>query len=101
LIILARVNGLALTVLFGAGTLFGQGHHIEDVPVNPPQNLLPNPFHHFHYVPIALCLTKISILVFYLRVFPGKREKWMTWSTIVFVIAFGILIIIMDVRNAL
>jgi hypothetical protein len=44
-----------------------------------------------------MCFTKLSILVFYLRVFPARRERWLSWGTIVFVILFTIPMLIGDV----
>lgn len=45
---------------------------------------------------LALCFTKISILVFYLRVFPGRREIWLSWITIGIVVSYSIPFLILD-----
>jgi hypothetical protein len=39
---------------------------------------------------IEVAVLKLSILFFYLRIFPGKTVRRLLWTTIVFVIAFGI-----------
>jgi len=99
LIVFACINSLALKVLFAIGTLFGQGHHIDDVPINLLDASFQITFVTLIIYQFALCLTKISILVFYLRVFPGRREKWMAWSTIICVAAYGLPLIVTDIRQ--
>lgn len=76
-IMIAWFNAFAVLVLFGVGTEYGHGHHIEDIPLN----VLPGSYAVLHGAllcyQLALLFTKLSILVFYLRVFPGHRERWM------------------------
>ncbi|KAM0277619.1 hypothetical protein ACHAQH_005647 [Verticillium albo-atrum] len=47
---------------------------------------------------ITLCLTKLSILTFYLRVFASRaKERRLVWCTILFVILYGVPMLLMSV----
>ncbi|KAH8650939.1 hypothetical protein BGZ60DRAFT_351088, partial [Tricladium varicosporioides] len=96
LIVSAWVCTLSLSVLFGIGTAYGTGHHIKDVPLDLIQASFTISYGGILAYQVALCLTKLSILVFYLRAFPAKREQWMTVGTIIFVTSFSIPLIIGD-----
>ncbi|KEZ42194.1 Integral membrane protein [Scedosporium apiospermum] len=40
---------------------------------------------------LCLCLTKLSVLAFYLRMFTeNKKERWIAWGTMCFVFLYGI-----------
>jgi hypothetical protein len=89
LLFFAWLNSLAVMIGFAISTSYGQGHRFANV----PKHLLLVSFDITYAALICyqlcLCLTKISILAFYIRVFPAHREQWMSWGTIIFVIAFG------------
>ncbi|KAF8846915.1 hypothetical protein BDZ45DRAFT_755460 [Acephala macrosclerotiorum] len=97
LIVIAWFNTLIMTILFGIGTLFGQGHHIHDVPPNLIEESFRITYGTLIAYQLALCFTKFSILVFYLRVFPARREKWLSWGTIIFVGIFSAPLIASDI----
>ncbi len=90
LIILSWLTSLAMTILLSLATSYGEGHHIEDV---PPQ-LLNASFKIFITslicYQLTLCLTKFSILFFYLRVFPNRRERYLFWGTLACVFCYAI-----------
>ena len=47
---------------------------------------------------LCLCLTKLSILAFYLRMFSSRpRERYLAWGTLVFVILYGVPMLFMSV----
>lgn len=48
---------------------------------------------------VCLCLTKLSILSFYLRMFSSSRplERTLAWSTVAFVVAFGIPLLVASI----
>ncbi|RBQ65243.1 hypothetical protein VDGD_21725 [Verticillium dahliae] len=47
---------------------------------------------------ITLCLTKLSILTFYLRVFASRaKERRLVWCTILFVLLYGVPMLLMSV----
>ncbi|CZR54086.1 uncharacterized protein PAC_03969 [Phialocephala subalpina] len=97
LIVIAWFNTLILTVLFDVGTLFGQGHHIQDVPPKLIEESFRITYGTLIAYQLALCFTKFSILVFYLRVFPARREKWLSWGTIIFVGIFSAPLVASDI----
>jgi hypothetical protein len=97
LIIFAFMNSVLLSVFFSYATRYGQGYHVENV----PHDLVVTSFS-ITYVTLicyqlALCLTKLSILVFYLRVFPARREKLLSWGTIIFIFLAITPILIADI----
>ncbi|KAL5329761.1 hypothetical protein ACEPPN_003279 [Leptodophora sp. 'Broadleaf-Isolate-01'] len=96
LIVIAWINALSLTVLFGVATRYGHGHHITDVPLNLLKTSFLITYTTLMSYQLALSFTKLSILVFYLRVFPGRREVWLSWTTIGFVVSYSIPFIITD-----
>jgi hypothetical protein len=89
LIVIAWIFSLVLTVLLDYSTLYGHGHHIQDVPPQIVFDSFKISFFTLIAYQLALTFTKYSILVFYLRVFPAKREQWLTWGTIIFVAVFS------------
>ncbi|KAK4186377.1 hypothetical protein QBC35DRAFT_554179, partial [Podospora australis] len=47
---------------------------------------------------LCLCLTKLSILAFYFRIFASRRlEKRLAWATVIFVLLFGIPLLFMSI----
>ncbi|PVH87549.1 hypothetical protein DL98DRAFT_250848 [Cadophora sp. DSE1049] len=96
LIVIAWMNAFTLTVLFGVATQYGQGHHISDVPLDLLKTSFMITYTSLMSYQLALCFTKISILVFYLRVFPGRRELWLSWITIGIVVSYSIPFLILD-----
>ncbi|CAI4213440.1 unnamed protein product [Parascedosporium putredinis] len=47
---------------------------------------------------LCLCLTKLSVLTFYLRMFSGKRrERWLARATIAFVLLYGVPLLFVSV----
>ncbi|KAH6690482.1 hypothetical protein F5X68DRAFT_274411 [Plectosphaerella plurivora] len=47
---------------------------------------------------VCLCLTKVSILTFYLRLFSSSRRyRRVVWATIIFVVAFGVPMLFMSI----
>ncbi|KAH7410899.1 hypothetical protein BKA64DRAFT_662079 [Cadophora sp. MPI-SDFR-AT-0126] len=96
LIVIAWMNAFTLTVLFGVATQYGQGHHIDDVPLELLKTSFKITYTSLMSYQLALCFTKISILVFYLRVFPGRRELWLSWITIGIVVSYSIPFLILD-----
>lgn len=48
---------------------------------------------------VSLILTKISILLLYLRVFPGKPFRRACWIMLVFVTAYGLWIVIATIMS--
>ncbi|TQN69585.1 hypothetical protein CSHISOI_05908 [Colletotrichum shisoi] len=49
------------------------------------------------YYQLCLCLTKLSILAFYLRVFVSRqRERYLAWATVAFVLLYGTPMLLMS-----
>lgn len=46
---------------------------------------------------ICLCLTKVSVLCFYLRIFPHQRFRWAAHTTMAFVVAPTLILVLMQV----
>jgi hypothetical protein len=47
---------------------------------------------------VCLCLTKVSILTFYLRLFSSSRHyRRLVWATMIFVVAFGVPMLFMSI----
>jgi hypothetical protein len=90
LIILSWLSSLVVMILLSLNTSYGDGHHIKDVPLQ----LLDASFKIFItsiiFYQLTLCLTKFSILFFYLRVFPKRRERYLCWGTLACVVCYAI-----------
>jgi hypothetical protein len=84
LIIFSWLNSLSITILFCVATRYGQGYHLENVPFNLFETSFSITYVTLICYQLALCLTKLSILVFYLRVFTARRERLLSWGTIIF-----------------
>lgn len=90
LVIIAWLGLVGLVVLFGLATAYGQGHHISTV---SPEMLVKSL--HVTYGTLicsqwALTFTKLTILVFYIRIFVSRREQWLAGITIALVIVYSI-----------
>ncbi|TDZ75009.1 hypothetical protein CTRI78_v000031 [Colletotrichum trifolii] len=49
------------------------------------------------YYQLCLCLTKFSVLAFYLRVFTSRpRERWLAWGTVAFVFLYSVPMLLMS-----
>lgn len=77
LIMLAWISSIPISVLFGVATRYGHGHHVDDVPFDVVKKSFSIVYATVICYQVALASTKLSILVFYHRVFPGRREIWM------------------------
>lgn len=97
LIVFAWLNGLVLSILFCVATEYGQGYRLENVPLDLLANSFSITYITLILYQLALCFTKLSILVFYLRVFPARRERLLSWGTIIFMAVASIPILIVDI----
>lgn len=91
LLALGWLSALANCLLASLGTVYGEGKHEVDI---PERDLIPAL--KLNYATIicyqaALCFTKLSICVFYLRVFSTTRAaRWHVYAMMIFVIAFTV-----------
>lgn len=70
---------------------YGAGRHKEYI--DPPENIVTGLHLNFVTQPlclIALCLTKVSVGVFLLRMTPSVRYKRFVWGTIIFTVLSSI-----------
>ncbi|KAJ5042111.1 uncharacterized protein L3040_004669 [Drepanopeziza brunnea f. sp. 'multigermtubi'] len=99
LIVIAWINAVPITILYGVATKYGHGYHMNNVPFELLKVSFTIVYVTLIFYQLALAFTKLSILVFYLRVFPGKRERIMCWTTIAIVIAYSTALLIADILS--
>ncbi|RDW88470.1 hypothetical protein BP6252_00502 [Coleophoma cylindrospora] len=90
MVVIAWIFALALIVANCIGTAFGQGHHAVDVPDDAAIPLGIISYTTSIFYTMALSLTKISICLFYLRLFTDRRSKYLIWGTMTTVLAYTI-----------
>lgn len=106
LIVAAYLFGTAVCVIYGVASQRPDVLHADELALQASMDENSWAVHPYIlrtylgllFYQVSLCLTKISILTFYLRLFSSSRPYRRTvWITIGFVIAFGIPMLLMSV----
>ncbi|KAF3314586.1 hypothetical protein TWF173_004670 [Orbilia oligospora] len=95
LIIPASIFCFALTISTCLATTAGYGLHIYDVPHHLRTKSLEYAWANMLIYCVTVTLTKLSILMFYLRLFPSGFFRKLTYVTIFLVIASGVIYFVM------
>jgi hypothetical protein len=81
-------------------TKYGSGHHIWDIPQIPHEYIIPTlqiGFLSLLVYQVTLALTKLSICLFYLRIFNDKMTKYVVYTTMGFICLYTIPTVIFSV----
>ncbi|PMD26717.1 hypothetical protein NA56DRAFT_685042 [Hyaloscypha hepaticicola] len=87
------VCSIALLILTGEQVRYGEGLHYQAVIAKNPDDFTQQLKYLWISIIVynaSLCLTKISIILQYLRVFVGSGVRRACWATLAFVICYGI-----------
>ncbi|KAI0531864.1 hypothetical protein GGR58DRAFT_492099 [Xylaria digitata] len=89
-IITAWTTDLALGTIIGFQTRYGLGKHVADLP--PDIDFITSNILFYAHQPIyyiSVSLTKVSIIVFYFRIFPQESYRAFLWVMLVIVVLTG------------
>ncbi|GAP90656.1 putative integral membrane protein [Rosellinia necatrix] len=90
-ILVAWATDLALGTIIGFQTRYGLGKHVADLP--PDIDFITSNILFYAHQPIyyiSVSLTKVSIIVFYFRLFPQQSYRAFLWAIMVVVLLTGI-----------
>ncbi|KAI0873270.1 hypothetical protein GGS24DRAFT_402324 [Hypoxylon argillaceum] len=90
-ILTAWALDLALGTIIGFQTRYGLGKHVADIP--PDTDFITSNILFYAHQPIyyiSVSLTKVSIILFYFRIFPQQSYRAFLWVMMVIVILTGV-----------
>lgn len=96
---LSWLSSLALTVLSCLQTRYGAGQHLASVPLSNLKPSLQLAYATLLLYNLTLCLTKVSISLFYLRVFADRWNKPLSLAALTFVVAYTVPLEIVSVAQ--
>jgi len=91
---------VVLVICSGLATKYGSGHHIWDIPTDPYEFEIPSL--KITYVGTivyqsTIAITKISVCLFYLRLFPDRQTRYLVFATIGFICLYTIPVVAFDI----
>ncbi|KAF4536502.1 Integral membrane protein [Lasiodiplodia theobromae] len=87
---LSWLSSLALTVLSCLQTRYGAGQHLATVPLSNVKPSLQLAYATLLLYNLTLCLTKVSVSLFYLRVFADRWNKHLSLAALAFVVVYTV-----------
>ncbi|KAE9366940.1 hypothetical protein N431DRAFT_286089, partial [Stipitochalara longipes BDJ] len=94
------IGSFVLCVCSCLSTKYGAGHHIWDIPQIPHEYIIPTlqiGFGSLLVYQMTLALTKLSICLFYLRLFNDKATKYVVYTTMGFICIYTIPTVIFSI----
>ncbi|KAK0609017.1 hypothetical protein DIS24_g12586, partial [Lasiodiplodia hormozganensis] len=87
---LSWLSSLALTTLSCLQTRYGAGQHLATVPLSNLKPSLQLAYATLLLYNLTLCLTKVSVSLFYLRVFADRWNKPLSLAALAFVVVYTV-----------